>query len=423
MLWPLSLLHLVSSSDFTLLVVQDLALAGIGLAGLRFGLELVEAHWPRAVGPRTPLAGWLLVVLLVNPWVYWAASFDWHVQPLAVLFLLLCARDVWAGRRRAWWWAAAVLLCGVVAASYLIGLGIAAVLAGRPTRRRGLVLLALGLGWVLVVVAVGSGKGSSLAGNYGYLAGVTGATGVGGTLHVVGGILDHPGAVVHVLHTRWSDIGKFVASAGTVGIVSPLGAGMALVVLVPNGLNQSAGFVGAAAAFQNLAAVVFLVVGGVTVATWMARRGRRWAVAAWVVGALALVQVGVVAGQWIPRIPGTFLTVDAATAADLRAVQERIPAGAEVVVSQGVVGRFGDHRAVYPYLDAFADGQTVPVGSDAVAFVFVPRQGIELATPEQTAAAEARVATLGARRILATPNVTAYLWHPPLGTRTVTFGR
>ena len=46
------------------------------------------------------------------------------------------------------------------------------------TRPRGLVLAGLGVLWVVFVVAIGSGKGSSLAGSYGYLANVTNATGV-----------------------------------------------------------------------------------------------------------------------------------------------------------------------------------------------------------------------------------------------------
>ena len=421
MMWPLGLVHVVSSSTFTLLVVQDLALAGIGLVGLRFGLELIERQWPRSLGPRTPAGLWLLVVLLASPWIYWAASYDWHFQPIAVLLVLLCARDIWTGRRRAWWWAAAVLLCGDVAASYLIGLGIAAVLSGRPTRRRGLVLVGLGVVWVVFVVAIGSGKGSSLAGSYGYLANVTNATGVGATFTVVWGIAHHPSAVVDVLRSRRDEIVKFVASSGTVGLVSALGVGMTLAVLIPNALNQQPVFIGATASFQNLAAVVFVIVGGVTVATWLVRRGRWGLIAVWVVGALSLVQVGVVAAQWIPKIPGVFLQVNTATAADLSHVEVRIPDGAEVIASQGVIGRFGGHQWLYPYLNEFADGQTIPVDASTVAFVFVPKQGIEAATPAQTEAAIAAMDALGAQRIVSTPNVTAFLWHPPKGTTTVHF--
>jgi len=131
-MWPLALLHLVWSSPFVLLIVQDLALAGTGLVALRFGLELLQAEWPVEVSGAPLIGIGLLVVLLANPWTYWTASFDFHFQPVGAIFVALCARDVWNGRRRAWWWAAAVLTCGDVAASYLIGLGIGALLAVGP---------------------------------------------------------------------------------------------------------------------------------------------------------------------------------------------------------------------------------------------------------------------------------------------------
>ena len=421
-MWPLGLLHVLWSSTFVLLIVQDMVLAGIGLAGLRFGLELLERQWPTSIRRRTLIGLWLLFVLLASPWVYWTASFDFHLQPIAVLFLVLCARDLWNGRRRAWWWAAAVLACGDVAASYLVGLGIAAVLSGRVTRRHGCYLIGLGVSWVVFVVAIGSGKGSSLAGNYGYLAHATTGTGVGATFVVLWGIAHHPTGVIDVLRDRRDEIVKFVAASGTVGLFSALGAGMALVVLVPNALNQSPVFIGAAAAFQSLAAVVFLVVGGVTVFTWMVRRGRWGPVAVWVVSALAAVQVAVVAIQWIPKIPDVFLQVNAATAGQLRAAQARIPGAAEVIASQGVIGRFGARQSLYPYLNAFGDGQTIPVDTPTVAFVFVANQGIEAATPAQTDAAIAYVRhVLGAQQVVSGPNVSAFIWHPPPGTTTVHF--
>jgi len=421
-MWPLGLLHLLWSSTFVLLIVQDLALAGIGMAGLRFGLELLERQWPTALPHRTVVGAGFLLVLLISPWVYWTASFDFHLQPIAILLVVLCARDLWNGRRRAWWFAAAVLACGDVAASYLVGLGIAAVLSGRPTRHHGLVLIGVGVAWVGFVVAIGSGKGSSLAGNYGYLAHVTSGTGLGATFAVVWGIAHHPTGVVDVLRSRRDEIVKFIASSGSIGLVSALGIGMSVVVLVPDALNQSPVFIGAAAAFQNLAAVVFLIVGGVTLLTWLARRGRWGPVVMWIVAGLALVQVAVVSVDWLSKIPGEFLQVNSVTAGQLHRAQARIPADAEVIASQGVIGRFGGHEYLYPYLNLFADGQTIPVHASTVAFVFVPRAGIESATPAQTEAAIEKVRTvLGAAEVVSTPNVTAFLWHPPPGTTTVHF--
>ena len=127
-------------------------------------------------------------------------------------------------------------------------------------------------------------------------------------------------------------------------------------------------------------------------------------VVAAVLGTAALAQALVVSAQWVPQISPALLQVDGATAAQLSRVQSLIPADAEVIVSQGVMGRFGDRRLVYP-------------------FVFVPRQGIEMATPAQTEAAIAQVRTqLQGHQLYGGPDVSLFVWHPPPGTRTVHFG-
>ncbi len=422
-MWPLSLLRAVGLSAFSLLEVQDLALAVTTAAALRFGLELLQRHWRTSVAAAPWVGAGLLVALVASPWMYWAGSFDFHFQPLALCFLILCARDIWSGRRRAWWWVVAVLLCGDVAASYLIGLGLAAACSGRAIRRRGLPLIPVGIGWIVLVVAVGSGKGSSLAGNYGYLAHVSPAAGVGGTLAVAWGVIVHPADVLHVLRIRMPGLLQYLVGSGGIGILAPLGAAMALVVLVPNALNYSPVFIGADAAFQNIVAVVFVLVGGISVLTWLIRR-RNGVVLAGVVGGAALVQVIVSGVLWIPRIPPAFAVVDHTTAQSLSQVDAAIPPGSELVVSQGVIGRFGQYRHLYPFIDAFGDGQTVPVAASPVVFVFVPDVGLELATPDQTRRAEAQVGALpGVVRLPSGPGVTAFLWRPPKGTSVIHFAK
>ena len=421
MMWPLALLRTLGASAFSLLVVQDLALAGFGLVAFRLGLELLDRNWGRHLAGGPVVALGLLVALLITPWTYWAASFDFHFQPIAAFFLALCARDVWNGKRRAWWCVIAVLLCGDVAASYLIGLGMAAVLSGRSTRRMGWMLIGTGFLWILFIIAIGSGKGSSLAGNYGYLAHVSNSSGLAATAAVAFGILQHPSTLISVLHSRWNEIYKFIAASGTIGAVSALGFSLGLVILVPDALNQSGVFIGATAGFQNLVAVIFMTVGVVTVLTWVLPR-RRGLAFALVLGSVSLIQVVVVSVQWFPRIPSNFAVVNASTAQQLARVQRHIPPNAEVVVSQDVIGRFGSHRFVYPFLDVFADGQTVPVDNREVAFVFVPKGGLQLATPAQTNAAIAMVRDqLHAQVIPAGPRVAAFLWHPPPGTTSIKF--
>ena len=421
MMWPLALLRTLGASAFSLLIIQDLAIAGLGLVALRLGLEHLQRHWGERYAGGPAVAVGLLVALLITPWTYWAASFDFHFQPLAAFFLALCARDVMNGRRRAFLWAAAVLLCGDVAASYLIGLGVAGILNGRSTRRAGGALIGGGFVWILLVIAIGSGKGSSLAANYGYLAHVSNTSGLGGTVAVITGIARHPSGVFSVLHTRWTQMYTFIAGAGTIGAFSALGFGLGIIILVPNALNQSGVFIGPVAAFQNLVAVIFMTVGAISVMTWIVSR-RHGRLTAILIGVAALAQIVVVSVQWIPRIPTNFAVVSSPIARQLDQTQANIRPDAQVIVSQGVIGRFGSRHYVYPFLDAFAGGQSIPVNARTVVFVFVPSGGIELATPVQTNAAIAMVRnTLHATQIPSGPLVTVFLWHPPPGTNHLQF--
>lgn len=445
-MWPLALLWFVWPHSVDLLVVQDLALAGAGLVALRWGLELVDRHWAggersgaragagadagaRAgawarAGAGAPLVGaGLVVVLLADPWTYWAASFDFHFQPLACLFLVLAGRDLWLGRRRAWWWVAGVLACGDVASTYLVGLGFSAIVAGRRTWRPGIALVALSVAWLGLVSVLGAGLGSSLSDNYGYLASGHAGPGLTGIVAILAGMVRHPATVAHVLGHRGTDIYKFLAGAGTIGAASTVGIGVAAVVLVANGLNQSPGFVGATAAFQDLAAVLVVAVGATALLAWLSHRGRPGLVLAGLLGVAGLAQALVVAVHWVPMVPGTFLRVDAATAAELAMVRHQIPAGAEVIASQGVMGRFAGRRWVYPFLDSFSDGQTVPVPAATVVFVFTPEAGIETATPSQTGAAVTMVRQrLHARVLARRAGVEALVWHRPATRGTITFG-
>jgi hypothetical protein len=420
LMWPLALLWYVSSSSLDLLVVQDLVLVGSGLVVLRWGLELAERHWPE----RTRGAPWvgvgLLVILVVNPWVYWTASYDFHFQPIACFFTLLAGRDIWAGRRRAWWWVAVVLLCGDVAATYIVALGIGALLAGRRTRRDGGIATVLGVVWLGVIGIVGSGKGSTLSVSYGYLADGHVGNGLSGIIEIAKSLVHHPTRAWRALKPRWHQMWKYVASTGTLGALSAVGLPMTLIVLGSNGLNSSGVFIGADATFQSLAAVFATAVGAVMVVTWLARRGRAGLVVAALVGVAMVVQAGVVSAQWTHKAPDAFLLVPAMTADQLGSIEHRIPSSAEVVVSQGVIGRFGGHQWVYPYLDAFVDGQTVPVQAKTVAFVFTD-VGLESASAAGTAAAEALVGQhLHATLLASGSGVVAYLWHPPAGTTSLT---
>ncbi len=424
-LWPLAMLRAVGLPPLTLLVVQDIAIAGAGAAAARLVLEVLDRHWPsrgdRPLRGVVPVASCLVAVCVACPWSYWAASFDVHVQVLATALALLAARDAWHGRRRTWLFAGGVLVCGDVATTYLVAVGLATVVVGRR-RLVGAGFVVAAVAWLGVVALAHSGKGSSLAAGYGYLAGHTVGTGLAGVVAIVAGALRHPEAPVRVLGARWRSVVQYLAGSGLVGALAPLGLAAALVVTVPNALDASGIFVSHVAGFQNLFPALAASAGGAGVVTWVAHRRRASASARAVSGLLAagaLVAACVVAAQTLPTVRGQFELVAAPTAARLGVVAAETPRSAEVVATNAVVGRFACRRWVYPFLGNVPD-QVVPVFGRTVVAVLVTRlRGEAPSVRLATTAAGRALGRLGARVLVRGSGVAAFVWRPPVGTRSL----
>jgi hypothetical protein len=244
-----------------------------------------------------------------------------------------------------------------------------------------------------------------------------------------------------VIRIRFGALYKFVGGAGTIGVFSAVGGALSAVVLLPSVLNKSPAFISDIGGAQNILAPLACAVGIAMLATWLAERGRaldgpgqghgrghghgRWRIG---LAALALVLAAGAAAEtvgmsayWTPKSNQEFALVDDATAAQLAKVSAMIPDGAETVVSQGVVGRFAQRHAFYPYFDAFADGQTVPVFGRTVYVVLLPTEGLESAPPAGTQAAIAHLRRLGARQLSARDGVYAFALRVPQGQHTITF--
>jgi hypothetical protein len=427
-LWPLSLLYWVWPHAIDLLIVQDLALAGAGLVAFRWVLEHLQVHAPSRRFALV-VSTCVLAILVLQPWTYWAASFDFHNEAFATFFTVMAGRDLWFGRRRGWVWVGCVLLCGNAAASYVVALGIAALISGRQRWRTGLVLILVGAAWLGVVGIVHSGKGAALS-SYAYLDNRTSVNDTfGGIFTIVSGMVIHPSIAGHVLRARFGQIYNFVGGAGTIGFFSSFGGVLAVFVLAPPALNSSPEFISDIGGFQNFMAVVACAIGVAMLATWLTRQGegrsRRWqtglAALALFLAVGAVVQTAAVSAHFTPLSGKTFAKVDGKTADQLSAVSARIPEQAETIVSQGVVGRFAQRTDFYPYFDVFANGQTVPLFGHVVYVVLVPRQGLEAASVTGTEAAVALMHTLGARQLSDRDGVYAFAYRVPKGRHTIVF--
>lgn len=424
-LWPLAALYWVWPHDVMLLWAQD---AGVVAAeALAFGW-LCELAGHRISGQqrssgqqrRAPatagrdaalLAGTGLVLLAANPWIWWAISFDYHEECLAIPFAVLLARDLAGGRRRMWLWLAPILAAGAPAATYVVGVGLGGVLAGRRRARlAGALLAATGVGYSALIVVLHADAGAPLARHYGYLvAGAAGSQLTTGGL--VKGLARHPLSLVRALWAKRVDVLANLVPAGLLGLGYLRLLPLMLVVLLANTLSSGARF--AEPLFQTLPVYVLLPVGTVAVLAWLSARHRRTAL---VLAGLLVVQAVGWAAVWGPRTPLQWLRVSGPAAATLAEVQARIPAAAEVIASQGVVGRFSGRADVHE----LAHTGSSPVTSPDVWFVITPSAGVELQPVASALALIGELAgPLHARLVAHGHGVWAFRWHPPAGVHTL----
>lgn len=430
--WPLAALYRLYPHPLLLKWLQDLAVVAA---------EAVVLLWARAAlraapeGRVSARAGSVVLlgtaaVLVADPWVFQIAAFDFHLEAFTALGAVLAARDLWTGRtRRMWFWVLLVLLCGTSGALCLVGVGVAGALAGRKTRRAGVVLGALALGWLYGISAIGGDVVLAHGVAYSYLVGSHGAhTGIA----AIGiGIVTHLPAVVHQFALKQRTLLEFVLAGGAVGILSPWGFGPAVSVLLPAILLPGTTFFRPAAAFQVWPAIIFVAVGTILVVVRLLtavqhseahRRSARHL--SLLVGGAWLLSSAVMAAQQIPGVVGQWTSIASGTAGELAAVKAEVPARAEVVADNAVVGLFADRSSVamLNYGDMFTGatsrsrgGQTaaIPVLRKTVVFVVVPQQGVgipPLLDSYETIAYAKH--TLRARRLAARDGVYAFEWHP-----------
>lgn len=422
-MWPLALVYYIVPSPIILLWIQDLLVVLTGLVAFSWALDVIgRSRLTVRVGRVLALG--VAAAIALNPWAYNTIAYDFHVESVFALFVVLAGRDLWAGRyRRLWIWVPLAVSSDVLGALCIAGVGLAGVLAGRETRKTGAVLVVVGISWVAFISAV---HGAGVAGRipdtaYAYLA--PGHTGHLSVVTIVAGAFRHPGAVLHMVSLRWVTVFEFFVTLGLIGCVSPWGFGVAAVVFVPTILSTDHGFLNLLFSFQSWPALPFVLVGSVMlISRWLPREGllrrvTQLSVCVWAgfLAVIAFVALPAVAEAWIP--------VDGAAAATLAQALQRTPASAEVIASQGIVGRFAERAHVYPYVWTFGAGQstrTYPINSHLVVFVISAQEGTFLIPRKEASAAVAYVEEVGATPELFRDGIEVLRWVPPRGTTSIT---
>jgi uncharacterized membrane protein len=424
LMWPLSVLYHVFPQPILLLWIQDLVVVATEVVTFLWILDITttyESRISKRVLPFIPLGA--VLVMLMNPWCYQTVVADFHFEPFVALFVILAARDLWAGTSRVWCWVVLALLSDSLGALCVLGLGLSGVLAGQRTRRTGLLLGATALIWLVFLSIIGAAGvgGSLLSSGYGYLAGTN--SGHTSVINIVIGALHHPGSVAHMLGNKWPILFEFVVVVGLVGLFSPWGIGVPLMVFLPTMLSADPQFFRLYASFQSWPALPFVLVGSVFVLlrlTASNELGRR--TAAVIVGVWATVLI-IITAATLPNVLRTGVGVNSAVADQLQQIEKKIPARAEVIASIGVSGRFADHDYAYPYPRlsvAATSSTTYRVASQIVVFVFAPRTGQDVVSSKEAAGAVSFLERILHARVLdRTANAQALEWSPSKGTRSV----
>ena len=430
-MWPLALLYLLWQHAITLLFIQDAATVLSGVVILVWLMEIIEQRIEqKSVAPLyRMLAIFGLLLVLLDPWIYLANSFDYHLEAVSTLLALLTAHSLWKRSKGMYVWMAIAIISSGLGATYIVAIGIIALVYNRRStgiaRYAGIIFICLSVAWLATMSALGGTEGAALGG-YSYL--VSGIYSQNSLhiqnvhiLQILAGIVVHPLRAVSMLWSHRVDILANIGPAGYIGIASPW-ALVGVLVLVESGLQSYLTFV--VPGFQNPAVYLFTALGTTFVLlkliAWMTRIQKRIPTTT-TVSIIALLLANSIgwAVTWLPSAPRSFLAVSPSAASILTNARNRIPPDAEVISSLGVIGRFSERRWVYSML---YDGGKFPIKTSPVYFVIATSQGIELQSSANARASVGYLATqLHADLILHGHGIWVFRWHPPHSITEVSF--
>jgi hypothetical protein len=426
-MWLLAPFYWLWPNGPVLLFLQDAAVVVAEVTAFTWICELARKYRP-ASWDAVWLAGAGLVLLVANPWTWWAVSFDFHTECVAAAFLVLAARDLWAGRRRAWIWVVLALTCGDVAAAYTAAVGVGALLGWLVSRRSwrsagdirsrlmasrrswlpGLAVTVIAVAALEITKVVHSDQSSPLWA-YTYLQSPPSSH--FSMVSLVRGIVVHPGNTLRVLWSKHHNTWENLASGGLIGAVFACLLPLAFVVVATNDLTH--GYLFTEPGFQSIVLYVIVPVGTIGLLGALARR---WRMVAGVLAGLALAQSLYITSSTAPRVEPYWLHVSPSTAATLNQILPRIPASDQVLASWGVVGRFAGRKDI----QSLFGHDSEPLDGGTVWIVVSPVQGVVTMTPQESAQFITELETRYHARLMVTGgDVWAFRWTPPHGLRSL----
>ncbi len=376
LMWPLALIYAIFPHGITLLVLQDLASVIAEAVALLWVVEIIEHRLATSGGGKAVSIGILLgtlILLVADPWFYQAASFDFHLEAFATLFVLLALRAAWRQKMaHALGWCIPLLLCGDTGGLYLAGIG-ASLLVVRNRRLWGLGAMAAGFAWIKITDVLGVSSNSFLT-LYSYLIGPGAKVTLASLART---LVRHPHRWLVIVWQRRSLVYQNVIPTGIVGVFSPWGFGIAAIILLSSTLIAPTIFL--ISGFQDL--VLFLATlapSAMVFSGLLTHPRRRVQVLGALLGLGIVVQAIGYGAVELPRVPKMWIQLSSTQGSELGHVLQKTPQNAEVIAEWGVMGRFAARQWIYPL---HSTPQTFPIHSRQVIFVLVPYRGNEPLQP------------------------------------------
>jgi hypothetical protein len=367
----------------------------------------LAALWASRVADERGLGGWRRWVVVVTPavlalldiWLYWADSFDFHYQALETALMVgtfVALR--WRRPKLAALLLGILALMGDTASLVIAGVGVVAGVEGwqRRSRERRWWLFATGALALAGVTLVVPGLLHDNLGSVGVLRSYQALVGSrkGTLLSVVASLPAHPLPALARLYRRRWDVWALVGGSGVLGVAWYGALGIMIAVGVPIWLAPL--LFGYAGLFQSVPVVGAILLGSAYAIAGLAARRSVRVVMTLVVGSVLMAAAWL--GVFSPELVMSIRDVSQpANGASLRLLAERAPRGAEVLTTNGSAGTPAEFGELVEQPDG-CPPSLLPIDGRPVQLVIEPWRGFQFCSPAALLAAVASMQRLvGAR--------------------------
>ncbi|MCI0183407.1 DUF2079 domain-containing protein [Sulfoacidibacillus ferrooxidans] len=356
-MWPIAILFSPFNSSFILLIIQDISI---------ILSEIVILVWVKQISDDNLFVRFLtLIILICNPGLYWGAAWDFHFESLATFFLCVSLYSLYKDRTKSVIvFSFLTLLCGDVSATYVIGAGITSLIL-RKNWKVGLTQIVMGLFLLVIVHLLDANKGDAISGSYGYLD----PGRVNNLFSLFIAVITHPLIVGRVFIDRFKDIYANISLIGFLGLFSLWSLPTIITVLLPSALASYIALI--VPGFQSTPMYFVGTLGTIYILMWLKQKVNYKFF--WIVSMLLLINSigwGIV---WLPKLDTTWIRNDDRDAKVLNLIDTIVPKKDELIVQNGVSGRFASR----PYFYTYQGASKISLRQGNNYFIFAPYTGIE----------------------------------------------